>query len=189
VSLGVYYEVYWRGMTIGEGNAFYVCDFGSGTGGDIYWYMPDDYWELLDDTSMNNTKIDIVSNYIDLGIPNEKRISRVYLDIHSKYATVGRFTIEPDYFINLATHDNAESSEPTGSAPTLTFTHPGEQAWTYAYTQFDSTVEQWKHARIDVGTKGTAFRYNIQAGDMAGANPGMLRIRPPKVMVQVKEVI
>jgi hypothetical protein len=136
--------------------------------------------------SMLGTIINIVSNYEDLGIANEKRVPRAYLDVDSQYGTAGAFTIESDYDNNVTVHVDDETTEPSGATQLRPFAHPGHQTWKYTNSQFDSEVEQWKQCRIDVESKGTAFRYNIKIGDMANANHGTLRIRPPKMLTQVK---
>jgi hypothetical protein len=130
------------------------------------------------------TVADIVSNYFDLGIAEDKRISRAYVDTVSKYITKGTFALEPGYNINETTHVDDEAAEPSGSVSRLNFYHKGEMTWNTGST-FDSTVEQWRSHRIDVGTKGQMFRYSIQIGDIAGGYHGYCRIRPPKLMVQI----
>lgn len=160
-------------------------------------YSSDNAYELtssaitIGDTepTMKNTVIHITSNYTDLGIPNEKRISRAYLDIDCEYPGCGAFYIEPDYKINYATHAFGESAEPSGAVSMRPFQHYGHQDWVYTNSSFDDDSEQWQPTRLDVGTKGAAFRYTIRAGDVATNVTGTMRIRPPKVMVQVKEVI
>ena len=128
----------------------------------------------------------MVSNYTDLGSPTEKRICGVYLPVESQYATCGSFTLEPDYGVNIATHTNSESTEPSGATSLRPFAHAGRQTWTYTNSQFDSSVEAWQDINIQVGTNGKAFRYAIRMGDMSGANPGTLRIKPPYLDVQIK---
>jgi hypothetical protein len=146
---------------------------------------------VLGDTepTMKNTIMDIVSNYNDLGIANEKRISRAYLDIDCKYPGCGAFTLEPDYGINYYTHTYGETTEPTGATSLRPFQHHGHYTWKYTNSQFDSDVEQWQSTRLDVGTKGTAIRYSIRVGDVATGVTGLLRVRPPKLEVQVKQKI
>jgi hypothetical protein len=141
-----------------------------------------------DEPTMKNTVIHITSNYTDLGIPNEKRIGRAYLDIDCKYPGCGAFYIEPDYKINYATHAHGEISEPSGAVSMRPFQHYGHQTWVYTNSSFDDNSEQWQPTRLDVGTKGTAFRYTIRAGDVSTNVTGIMRIRPPKIMVQVKEL-
>jgi hypothetical protein len=171
-----------------------VCGY---TSNNVYKIYPEGYWGEIWDTiidvetepTMYNTMIHITSNYTDLGIPNEKRITRAYLDIDCKYPGCGAFYIEPDYKINYATHAHGEISEPSGAVSMRPFQHYGHQAWVYTNSSFDDNSEQWQPTRLDVGTKGTAFRYTIRAGDVSTNVTGTMRIRPPKVMVQVKEVI
>ncbi len=166
------------------------------TSNNVYKIYPEGYWGEIWDTvietetepTMYNTVIDIVSNYSDLGIPNEKRICRAYLDFDCKYRGCGAFTLEPDFYINYHTHSNEESTEPFGATSLRPFYHPGHQTWTYTNSQFDDDIEQWQHIRLDVGTRGTAVRYSIRAGDVATNVSGTMRIRPPKLMVQVKEL-
>ncbi len=138
-----------------------------------------------DEPTMKNTRIDIVSNYVDLGISNEKRVSRAYLDIDCKYPGCGSFSLEPDFNVNYTTHAVGETTEPTGATSLRPFQHVGHQTWVYTNTQFDSDVEQWQSTRLDVGAKGTAFRYSIRAGDVAANVTGTMRIRPPKLECQI----
>ena len=185
----------WRGITVGKNDDIYACNFGNGTGGDIYQLLPGGYWEIVtetiseDDTepTMRGAIVNIVSNYTDLGIANDKRIKRVYLDTESQYATCGAFTIEPGYNVNIKVHEIGETSEPSGATSLRPFAHPGRQTWDYTNDQFDSTSEAWLSNRIDVGVQGKKFRYSIKVGDVPSANHGTLRIRPPMIDVQVKE--
>lgn len=127
----------------------------------------------------------IVSNYTDLGIVNEKRICRAYLDVESEYSTTGTFAIERDYDINTHIHTDGEVTEPDGSVSRLSFSHTGRKTW-YTTTDFDSTVEAWKRTRLDVGLNCNAFRYSIQIENTPRAGHGILRIKPPVFLVQVK---
>jgi hypothetical protein len=157
---------------------------------------PDGYWQIVDETindggiapTMAGVIVNIVSNYEDLGLPNYKRIKRMYLPVSSQWATCGAVTIEPDAQVNMATHVDGETTEPADATSLRPFAHPGQQTWKYTNNQFDSAVEDWKSIRIDVGTQGTAIRYSIQVGDVPLANSGLLRIRPPKVMAQIMNV-
>jgi hypothetical protein len=151
------------------------------------------YWSTLTDAAiagdteptMSGTVIHITSNYTDLGISNEKRTSRVYLPTESEYAVNGAFYIEPDYQINLTTHAAGETSEPAGSVSMRPIAHPGKKSFYYTNGSFDETVENWENLRIDVGAKGSAFRYTIRMGDVTGGNHGVVRIRPPMIDVQI----
>jgi hypothetical protein len=134
---------------------------------------------------MTNTRIDIVSNYNDLGSANEKRICRVYLPVESEYATQGVFRMEPDYAVNDTSHSDGESSQPSGSVASMVFSHGGGKTWVYSNDSFTSTTEPIKNIRIDVGARGKGFRYAIRMGDVPGATPGTLRIKPPYVDVQI----
>jgi len=161
---------------------------------DVWKVYPDGYWEIVADTisddetapTMRGAIVNIVSNYTDLGIANDKRIKRVYLDTESQYATCGAFTLEPGYNVNIKVHETGETSEPTGATSLRPFAHPGRQTWDYTNDQFDSTSEAWLSNRIDVGVQGKKFRYSIKVGDVPSANHGILRIRPPMIDVQVK---
>jgi len=185
---------FWTGMVGGPDGDVYACDFGTGTGGDIYWYIPDGYWEITTDAvtesetepSMSGSVVNIVSNYTDLGLANDKRIKRVYLDVESQYPTNGAFTIEPDYGVNVKVHTDDETSEPTGATSIRPFAHPGRKTWDYTNDQFDSTSEAWQSIRLDVGIQGKKFRYSIKVGDVPHASHGTLRIRPPMIDVQIK---
>lgn len=127
----------------------------------------------------------IVSNYTDLGIVNEKRICRAYLDVESEFPTTGTVAIERDYDINAHIHTDGEASEPDGATSRLTFTHTGRETWSTT-TDFDSTVEAWKRIRLDIGLSCNAFRYSIQIENVPRAGHGILRIKPPTFLVQVK---
>jgi len=162
--------------------------------GNVYMVYPDGWWEIITDTiseddtepTMRGAIVNIVSNYTDLGIANDKRIKRVYLDTESQYATCGAFTLEPGYNVNIKVHETGETSEPSGATSLRPFAHPGRQDWTYTNDQFDSTSEAWLTTRLDVGVQGKKFRYSIKVGDVPTANHGLLRIRPPMIDVQVK---
>jgi len=168
-----------------------VCGY---TSANVYKLYPGGYWEIITDTiidddtepTMRGAIVNIVSNYTDLGIANDKRIKRVYLDTESQYATCGAFTLEPGYNVNIKVHEIGETSEPSGATSLRPFAHPGRQDWTYTNDQFDSTSEAWLTSRLDVGVQGKKFRYSIKVGDVPSANHGILRIRPPMVDVQVK---
>jgi hypothetical protein len=143
----------------------------------------------LEDTEPTTagTIVHIISNYNDLGTPAEKRICRVYLPVESQYQTTGAFYLEPDYEVNETTHIDGEASEPSGSVSMRPFLHNGQETWTYTNSAFDSTVEAMKSIRLDVGTRGKAFRYAIRAGDVVGADHGMFRFKPPYIDVQILE--
>ena len=179
--------VSWYLGTAVEENKF-ICNGGrygelEGTWRIIPYY----YWDVILDSSLIpvGTIADIVSNYIDLGMPEEKRVNRVYLDTMSKYPSIGKFAIESNYNINYTIHVDDETTEPDGSVSRLTFGHPGEKTWNTTNT-FDSTVEPWRTHRIDVGLNGQAFRYSIKVGDIAGSGHGLARIRLPRIVVQMK---
>lgn len=152
------------------------------------------YWQIVSDSisngelapNMSGCIVDIVSNYEDLGMGNDKRVKRMYLDVESQYATCGYATIEPDYGVNKYVHANNETTEPTGATSLRPFAHPGRQTWDYTNDQFDGAVEAWQDTRLDLGTQGKAFRYSVKIGDIPSANHGILRIRPPKIDVQLK---
>ena len=127
----------------------------------------------------------IVSNFNDLGIVNEKRISRCYLDVESEYSTRGSVSIEPDYYVRSHTHVDGETAEPSGSVSRLDFCHSGYKTWNTTF-DFDSTVEAWNRFRLDIGTQGQAFRYSIRIGNTPASQHGTLRIKPPVFLVQVK---
>lgn len=126
----------------------------------------------------------IVCNYEDLGIAEEKRTSRAYLDTSSIYTTIGTMSIEPNYNIKETVHVDDETTEPDGSVSRLTFTHLGQKDW-YTSGDFDSTVEVWRTHRIDIGVKSQSFRYCIILGDFPGGSHGQARIRPPKIVTQI----
>jgi hypothetical protein len=155
---------------------------------------PGGYWEAYyDDVIGNETEptmtgviVNIVSNYTDLGIANDKRVKRIYLDTESQYATCGAMTMEPDYGVNRYVHTDSDTSEPSGATSLQPFAHPGRQTWNYTNSQFDSTNEAWQTSRIDLGIQGKKFRYSIKVGDVPSANHGLLRIRPPMIDVQIK---
>ncbi|MDD4477336.1 MAG: hypothetical protein PHC68_15060 [Syntrophorhabdaceae bacterium] len=138
-----------------------------------------------DEPTMKNTIAHIVSNYEDLGMSQDKRISRAYLDMDCKYAGCGSFSLEPSYEVNYYTHVNNESAQPDGSVSMRPFYHPGHQTWTYTNDAFDDDVEQWFPMRLDVGIKGNKFRYAIRAGDVATNVTGNMFIRPPRLEVQI----
>lgn len=163
-------------------NIFIVCG-----------YVSDDVWKIgastltIGDTepAMKNTIAHIVSNYEDLGMNQDKRLSRAYLDIDCKWQGCGSFSLEPSYEVNYYTHVDAETSQPSGSVSMRPFYHPGHQSWTYTNSAFDSDVEQWFPLRLDVGTKGNKFRYAIRAGDVTADVTGIMRIKPPRLEVQI----
>jgi len=156
-------------------------------------YSSDNAYELtssaitVGDTEpeMKNTIAHIVSNYNDLGMSQDKRISRAYLDVDAKYPGCGSFSLEPSYEVNYYTHSYGESSQPSGSVSMRPWYHPGHQTWSYTNSAFDSDVEQWYPMRLDVGTRGNKFRYAIRAGDVAANVTGTMRIRPPRLEVQI----
>lgn len=170
-----------------------VCGY---TSNNVYKIYPPGYWsevgesitEVETEPTMTNTLVHIVSNYSDLGMPNEKRIGRVYLDVDCEYPGCGSFSLEPSYEVNYHTHSSGETAQPTGSVSMRPWQHSGHRTWTYTNSAFDSDVEQWYPMRLDVGTKGNKFRYAVRAGDVSTNVTGTMRIRPPKVMVQVKEL-
>jgi hypothetical protein len=174
---------YYSGSTASE-YTFIVCGY---TSNDVYKCYPGDYYELIaDNSTMAGTIIHIVSNLTDLGVANEKRVSRVYLPVEAEHAALGTFSVEPDYSVNKTIHVGGETSEPSGATSSLSFNHGGRKTWDYTNDVFDSQVEQWQDSRIDVGANGKAFRYAIRCGDMGVANPGILRIKPPMIDIQVK---
>jgi hypothetical protein len=161
---------------------------------DVWMVYPDGYWEIKADDitdadtepTMGGTIADIVSNYTDLGTPSEKRVARAYLPLESRYATCGAFTLEPGYSVNVTVHEVGETTEPTAATSLRPFAHAGCQTWKYTNNQFSSITEQWQDIRLDVGANGKMFRYSIRMGDIPGANPGRLKIKPPYVMAQIK---
>jgi len=165
-------------------NVFYACG-GSGEQEGLVEIIP--VWDGMFDASMTpiGTVADIVSNYIDLGISEDKRVCGVSLDTVSVYPTVGKFALESNYNINNALRVDDEAAEVDGSVSRLTFGHPGEKTWNTTST-FDSTVEQWRTHEIGVGLSGQSFRYSIKLGDIVGGGHGLARIRPPKIEVQIK---
>jgi hypothetical protein len=162
-----------------------VCGY---TSDNVYKISPVSVILADDEPTMKNTIAHIVSNYNDLGMSQDKRISRAYLDVDAKYPGCGSFSLEPSYEVNYYTHSFGESSQPSGSVSMRPWYHPGHQTWVYTNSAFDSDVEQWLPLRLDVGMKGNKFRYAIRAGDVATNVSGTMRIRPPKLMVQVKEL-
>jgi hypothetical protein len=181
---------YYQGTPADE-NIFITCGY---TSDNVYEIYPDGYWEIVSETitdddtepTMGGTIADIVSNYTDLGIPSEKRIARTYLPVESLYATCGALTLESDYSVNTTIHEDSEATEPDGATSLRPFAHAGCQTWKYTNNQFSSTVEQWQDIRLDVGSNGKMFRYSIRMGDIPGANPGRMKIKPPYVMAQIK---
>jgi hypothetical protein len=181
---------YYQGDASQE-NIFITCGY---TSDNVYEIYPDGYWEIAADeitdsdteATLSGTVADIVSNYTDLGTPSEKRICRAYLPVESRYATCGAFTLEPGYSVNVTTHTDAETTEPSGATSLRPFAHAGCQTWKYTNNQFSSTTEQWQDIRLDVGANGKMFRYSIRVGDITGANPGRLKIRPPFLEAQIK---
>lgn len=179
-----------KGSAIRE-TAFIILD---GKWFKVYKIYPDGYWTILLDSisasetapTMSGVIVDIVSNYEDLGMSNDKRVKRMYLDVESQYATCGAVTIEPDYGVNKFVHANSETTEPSGATSLRPFAHPGRQTWDYTNDQFDSAVEAWQDTRLDLGTQGKKFRYSIKIGDVPSANHGTLRLRVPKISVQIK---
>jgi hypothetical protein len=135
--------------------------------------------------TMKNTIAHIVSNYEDLGISNDKRITRADLDIDCKYAGCGSFSLEPSYEVNYYTHAIGESTQPSGSVSMRPFYHPGHKTWVYTNSAFDSDIEQWFPMRLDVGTRGNKFRYAIRAGDVATGVTGQMLIKPPRLECQI----
>jgi hypothetical protein len=142
---------------------------------------------VLSDTepTMNNNRVHIISNYNDLGMSQDKRISRAYLDSNCEYPGCGSFSLEPSYEVNYYTHVNGESSQPSGSVSMRPWYNPGHQTWTYTNSAFDSTLDQWYPMRLDVGIKGNKFRYAIRGGDLTASVSGKMRFRPPKLEVQI----
>jgi hypothetical protein len=138
-----------------------------------------------DEPTMKNTIAHIVSNVNDLGMSQDKRISRAYLDMDCKYPGCGSFSLEPSYEVNYYTHAIGEVAQPSGSVSMRPWQHPGHKTWVYTNSAFDSDVEQWLPLRLDVGTKGNKFRYAIRAGDVATNVTGQMLIKPPRLEVQI----
>ncbi len=183
---------YLQGTTAKE-NIFIICNYDNDN---VFKIYSEGYWEIITNSisdsesvpTMSGTIVDIVSNYEDLGMSNDKRVKRIYLDIESQYATCGYATIEPDYTVNKNVHTPNEMSEPSGATSLRPFAHPGRQTWEYTNDQFDGAVEAWQDTRLDIGTQGKKFRYSIKIGDAPTANHGILRIKPPKILVQLKGI-
>jgi hypothetical protein len=173
-------------------NLFSICGY---TSDDVWKIYPDGYWviigDLISDSSSAPTMlgviVNIVSNYEDLGMSNNKRIKRMYLDVESQYQTCGAVTIEPDYDVNRFVHTDRETTEPSGATSLRPFFHSGRQTLKYVNNQFDSSVEAWQDTRIDVSIQGKKFRYSLKIGNVATANHGILRIRVPRIDIQIKE--
>jgi len=181
----------------GTGKNSYIYFIIDSDGGDfvpLYRVFTGGYWQKYVDEEIDTETADptmagvvakIISNYCDLNVANDKRVSRVYLDGESEYATVGAFSLESDYNVNRYIHVDEEITEPSGAVSRQAFGNAGQRSWDIDYS-FDGTVEAWMTNRIDVATQGQSFRYSIKIGDVPNANHGSLRIRPPMIDCQVR---
>jgi hypothetical protein len=154
--------------------------------GNTYWIdTSDEIVSYETDPSKYGVPVCIVSNYVDLDISNEKRVSRVYIDIKSQYGSCGSFSLESDYNKNRYIHTDGESVVPSGSVSMRPWAQPGQQSWLNGGF-FDDTVEAWNTNRLDVGVQAQAFRYCVLAGDQENAPHGSMIIRPPMIECQIR---